>query len=58
MSSEIGIGRKTTLQNGYLNLIRFLGDKGKFWIQGFNPDLIRDETYSILKSIQSELYRK
>jgi len=24
------IGRKTTLQNGYLNLIRFLGDKGKF----------------------------
>ena len=42
MSSEIGIGRKTTLQNGYVNLIRFLGDKGKFWIQGFNPDLIRD----------------
>ena len=35
MSSEIGIGRKTTLQNGYLNLIRFLNDRGKFKIQDF-----------------------
>ena len=35
MIREISTRRNTTLQNGYLNLIRFLNDRGKFKIQDF-----------------------